>query len=69
MFNDQPVYTGKTTKAKAWVAALGSLLMALSVAFADDVVSVGETGTVVTVLIEAALTVFAVYRVPNNPVE
>lgn len=67
MYDDQPVYTGKVTKAKAWMAAVGTLLMALSVAFADDVLSMGETGTIVTVLVESALTVFAVYKVENKP--
>lgn len=51
--------------AKAWVAAIGTVVMALTAAFADDVVDTNEIGLLVTVLIEAALTVLAVYQVRN----
>ena len=64
-----PIYTRKMTKAKAWTAAVVTVAMAVSSVIADDVIGAGETGTLVTLLIEAALGVAAVYRVPNKPVE
>lgn len=51
--------------AKAWVAAIGTIVMALSAVLADDLINANEIGTLVTVGIEAALTVIAVYQVPN----
>jgi hypothetical protein len=51
--------------AKAWVAAIGTVVMALSAVLADDLINANEIGTLVTVGIEAALTILAVYRVPN----
>ena len=53
--------------AKAIVAAIGAVVMALTAAFADDVVDTNEIGMLVTVLIEGALTVWAVYQTPNRP--
>lgn len=59
----------KVTKAKAWVAAGGLLFTALSTAFADDVFGAGEVANVVSALVSGAVSVYAVYRVPNKPVE
>jgi hypothetical protein len=47
------------------VAAIGTIVMALSAVLADDLINANEIGTLVTVGIEAALTVIAVYQVPN----
>lgn len=56
-----------TTKAKAWVAALETVVVALSAAFADDVLGGSETAGLVSTLVVAVLGVWAVYRVPNKP--
>lgn len=52
--------------AKAWVAAIGTVVMALTAAFADDVFDANDAGMLVTVAIEAVLTVLAVYQVKNE---
>jgi hypothetical protein len=58
--------------AKAVVAGIGATLTALmtmwatvSVAAQDDAFDVGEIGTLTTAAITLALTVWAVWRVPN----
>jgi hypothetical protein len=57
-----------TTKAKAWTAALGTVVTALSAAFADNVLSNNEIAGVVSTVVLGVLTVYAVYKVPNKPV-
>lgn len=52
--------------AKAITAAVGSLVTVLTAAFADDVFSADEVGTLVSTLVTAALTVYAVWRLPNR---
>lgn len=51
--------------AKAWLAAAGTVLMAVTAVLTDNVININEVGTLVTVAIEAALTIWAVYKVPN----
>lgn len=51
--------------AKAIAAATGTVVTALTAAFADDVLSVDETGQIVATVVTAALTVYAVYKVRN----
>lgn len=51
--------------AKAVVAAVGTVVTALSAAIADDVLGTDEIGTVVAVVVTAALTVYGVWRTPN----
>lgn len=51
--------------AKAVVAAVGAVATVATAALADDVLNVSETGTLVATAIEAAATVWAVWRVPN----
>lgn len=65
-----------TKPTKAIFAAVGTTITALttmwatvSVATGDDVVDVGEVGSITTALITLGLTVWAVWRVPNRPVE
>lgn len=65
-----------TKPTKAIVAGIGTTLTALttalatvSVAVGDDVVDASEVGAIVTALITAGVTVWAVWRVPNLPVE
>lgn len=57
-----------TTKAKAWVAAVGTLITALSAALSDDVFDINDTTQVVVTLVSAAASVYAVYKVPNRTV-
>lgn len=52
-------------KAKAIVAAIGMVVTVLTAILADNVFDANEVGTLVTVLIEAGATVWAVWRVPN----
>lgn len=52
--------------AKAWVAALALILETLTTAFVDDVLSVEETGHVVSVVVVAIAGIVAVYRTPNK---
>jgi len=65
-----------TKPTKAIVAGVGTTITALvtmwatvNVAVGDDVVDAGEVGSIVTALITLGLTVYAVWRVPNAPVE
>lgn len=51
--------------AKTVVAALGTVVTVLTGALADDVLDMSETGTLVSTIVTAALTVYAVYKVPN----
>lgn len=53
--------------AKAVAAALGAVATVATAALADDVLDMSETGKLIATLIEAALTVWAVYQVPNRP--
>lgn len=53
--------------AKTLVAAIGTVITALTTAYADDVLSVEEVGTVVSVVIVGIASVYAVWRVPNKP--
>jgi len=59
----------KYSKAKAVVAAVGTLCTVVGGIIADDVVDADEVGTLVAQLILAAGTVWAVWRVPNKPME
>ncbi len=58
----------RTTKAKAVTAAVGSLATVVAGVFADDVLDVSETGSLVAATITAVLTVVAVFQVENKPV-
>lgn len=53
-------------KAKAVVAAAGTVVTALTAAFADDVVELNELGNVAAVVIAAGVTIYGVWRVPNQ---
>lgn len=55
-------------KAKAVVAAVGTIVTALTAAFTDDVVDIGEVGELTAVVIAAGLTIYGVWRVPNREV-
>lgn len=52
--------------AKAVVAAVGTVVTALSAAFADNVLDNSEIGGIISTVVVGILTVVAVYRVPNQ---
>lgn len=65
----------RTTAAKAWVAAAGTTataittaLAAVSVALSDDAIELPEVAGIVTAVLTAASTIYAVWRVPNKVV-
>lgn len=60
------VITVKTSKAKAWTAALALVVVSLTAAFSDDVFSLSETQQFVATLIEAGAGIWAVYQIPNK---
>lgn len=57
----------RTTKAKAVAAAVGGLATVVAGVFADDVLDTSEVAGLVSGLVVAGLTVYAVFRVPNKP--
>jgi hypothetical protein len=57
------------TKAKAYVAFVALVVEALTAAFADDVLSLEETGHVISTLVVAAAGAWSVFRVRNKPVD
>lgn len=52
--------------AKAVASAVGTIATALTAALADDILNTDETGTLVSTIVVAALTVYSVWRVPNR---
>lgn len=63
------------SKAKMYVAAVGTTLTAVttalavvSVAIGDDAVSMEEVSSIVTALLTMGLTVWGVWKVPNRPI-
>lgn len=57
------------TAAKAIVAAIGVLVMALTAALADEVLSITEIAELVALVVEGVLTTYAVWKVPNTRVQ
>ena len=55
--------------AKAYVAAAGLVVTALTAAFADNILGVDDVGALATALATAVATVVAVYQTPNKPAE
>ncbi len=53
--------------AKAWVAAVGSIVTALGAALSDDVLSANDTQQVILTVALAVGTLVATYAVPNKP--
>ncbi len=67
-------YKTKTTAAKAWVAAVGTTLTALttalaavSLALSDDALNMNEVSAIITAALTAGLTVYGVWRTENKP--
>jgi F0F1-type ATP synthase assembly protein I len=52
---------------KAIVAAVGSLVTVATGVLADDVIGMDEWGALVSALVAAGATVYAVWRAPNRP--
>lgn len=64
----------KTTAAKAWVAAIGATLTALTTAVAtatvvldDDAVDLSEVTSITTAVVALAGTVYGVWKTVNKP--
>ena len=55
--------------AKAWVAAVGTVVTALSAAFADDVFNGNDAAAVVSTVVLGVVSVVSVYRVKNQDKE
>ncbi|MBM7788843.1 hypothetical protein [Tenggerimyces flavus] len=55
-------------KWKAVVGAVGTVVTALTAAFADNVLGVDELGHVISVVVAAGVTIYGVWRVPNKQV-
>lgn len=58
-----------TTKTKAWVSAAGMVATALTAAFADDVLNIGDVEALGSALIVAGIGVYSVYQAKNRPVD
>jgi hypothetical protein len=56
------------TKAKAVAAAIGTFIEALKVVLLDNVIDVNEVGSLITSLIILGGTVYAVFKVRNEPI-
>lgn len=52
--------------AKAIVASLGAILTVCTAAFADDLLSMDETGTIISVVIVQGITVWGVFQKRNK---
>lgn len=60
----------KVTKpTKAIITALSMVLVVLTGALGDDLLSMSETTQLISIVVEAVAAVYAVWRVPNRPVE
>jgi hypothetical protein len=53
--------------AKAVVAAIGTVVTALSAALADEVLNNNEIGGLVSTVVLAGITVYGVWKVRNEP--
>lgn len=51
---------------KAWVAAFGTTVTALSAAFADDILSNNEVAGIISTVVLAIFTVIGVYQARNS---
>lgn len=59
----------RTTKAKAIAAAVGTLCTVVTAVFADNVLDTSEVGSLIAGAVTAAATIYAVFKVPNKPVQ
>lgn len=58
----------KFTKAKAVVSACGVVVTALTAALADDVFNLSDVSALISAVVPAVVTVYAVWKVPNKPI-
>lgn len=56
------------TIAKAVVAAVGALVTVLTVALADDLFNASDAATLIAAIVEQAVAVWTVWRLPNKTV-
>lgn len=52
--------------AKAWVAATGALVTALTAALSDDVFNINDTVQVIVTMVPVIATLLTTYAVPNR---
>jgi uncharacterized membrane protein YhaH (DUF805 family) len=52
--------------AKAWVAAVGAVVTALTAALSDDVFNVDDTVQVIVTMVPIVATLVSTYAVPNK---
>lgn len=52
--------------AKAWVAATGALVTALTAALSDDIFNIDDTVQVVVTMVPVIATLISTYAVPNR---
>lgn len=57
------------TTAKAVAAAMGGIATILTAAFADNVLNVDETGTIISTIIVQGIAVWSVWKVRNRPIQ
>lgn len=57
----------KGPRAKAWMAAIGLVATSFSAAYADEILNTDEYVSLITAVVAGAVSVYAVYRVPNQP--
>lgn len=70
MSNEQPVVTiPKTTTTKAVASAIGGIATVLTAVFADNILSVDETGTLISMLVVQGITVWSVWKLRNKPIQ
>ena len=53
--------------AKAWVAATGALVTALTAALSDNVFNINDTVQVIVTMVPIVATLVTTYAVPNRP--
>jgi hypothetical protein len=53
--------------AKAWVAACGALVTAVTAALSDDVFNINDTVQVIVTMVPIIATLITTYAVPNKP--
>ena len=59
----------KTKRTKAIAAAIGGIATILTATLADDILSVDETGTIISTVVVQGITVWSVWKVRNKPIQ
>jgi hypothetical protein len=58
-----------SNKAKAIAAAIGTLATVVTGVYADNVLGTDEIGSLVAAIVTAGVTIYAVFQVPNKPLD